>query len=250
MLILPSRRISQPQAAVGINWGNPLANGLISAWVPAVLIKDGSASQPLGGSRVVGLYGAGVLFNGTSDSISLGARALYASSGTRIALIKVGSASGTRNISAMGTGGTGFRLNGTGIEIVSTLVASVHLAASAVSANEVCSVAIGYESFNTAIYKNGNVLSTQTTNTVPSLTSTADYIGQTGAGSQFFDGTIYAHLSFNRKLRDAEIRLLSANPWQIFRPAARAIWVPDAVGGGGDASNAPRYFHRTQSGQA
>lgn len=53
---------------------------------------------------------------------------------------------------------------------------------------------------------------------------------------------------FNRKLSDAEIKSLSDNPWQIFQPAARAIWVP--VGAAGGASNAPRYFHRTQSGQA
>lgn len=149
----------------------------------------------------------------------------------------------------MGTGGTGFRLNGTGIEIVNTGVAVVHTAASAISASEVCSVAIGYEAFNTAIYKNGDVISTQTANTVPSLTSTADYLGQTGASSQYFDGTIYVHLSFNRKLRNAEIRALSHNPWQIFQPSPRAIWTTITVPVG-SASNAPRYFHRTQSGQA
>jgi hypothetical protein len=242
-------RTSQPQLQAGIDWGNPLANGLISFWTPAGLIKTTSASAPSGGARVGGIYGAGVLLNGTSESLALGAGALSAPTGTRIALIKVGSASGTRNISAMGTGGTGFRLNGTSIEIVNTLVASIHAATSAVSSGEVCSVAIGYTAFNTAIYKNGKVLSAQTTNTTPSLASTADYIGQTGASSQYFDGVIYAHLSFNRKLRDAEIKALSDNPWQILQPTNRSIWSFN-VAAVGTVSNAPRYFHRTQSCQA
>lgn len=53
---------------------------------------------------------------------------------------------------------------------------------------------------------------------------------------------------WNRALSDAEIKSLSENPWQIFQPTNRAIVVPVVASVG--ASNAPRYFHRTQSGQA
>lgn len=46
-------------------------------------------------------------------------------------------------------------------------------------------------------------------------------------------------------LNGTQVRSLLENPWQVFAPLERNIFQPVAAGG---ASNAPRYFHRTQSG--
>lgn len=43
-------------------------------------------------------------------------------------------------------------------------------------------------------------------------------------------------------------RKLSENLWQIYAPLPRRLWVGAAAVGG--ASNAPRYFHRTQAGMS
>jgi hypothetical protein len=48
-------------------------------------------------------------------------------------------------------------------------------------------------------------------------------------------------------LNATQARSLLENPWQVFAPLERNIFQPVAAGG---ASNAPRYFHRTQSGQS
>jgi hypothetical protein len=60
-------------------------------------------------------------------------------------------------------------------------------------------------------------------------------------------GSLYLAVFFDYVLSDSEIKSYSSNPWQVFAPLERNIFQPVAAGG---ASNAPRYFHRTQSGQS
>lgn len=73
-------------------------------------------------------------------------------------------------------------------------------------------------------------------------------IGSRGNGTTegYRDGVALAAM-FNRAPSAKEIASVSANLWQLFA-TSRPIWEPAA--GGGGQSNAPRYFHRTQSGQA
>jgi hypothetical protein len=68
------------------------------------------------------------------------------------------------------------------------------------------------------------------------------------AGGTFL-GDVYLAAFWSRKLANDEIKSLYVNPWQIFAPIQREIWTGPTVAIGG-ASNAPRYFHRTQAGQA
>ena len=49
----------------------------------------------------------------------------------------------------------------------------------------------------------------------------------TPAGSYgYFQGSVHLALVYNRVLSDAEVRALSSNPWQVFAPVERQIWVP------------------------
>lgn len=66
-------------------------------------------------------------------------------------------------------------------------------------------------------------------------------------GSRWFDHRVYsvnfAHafsMLWTRELTDSEAEDLSENPWQIFMPQARRIWImPAAAGGGGVVGTSP-----------
>lgn len=222
----------QPQVAVGIDWSNPLARGLISAWTPATgLVLPGRNVPANGGTPTASKYGAGRAFNGTSDAISLGGEALAHGSSSRFALIRVGSAVSTRTISAGGNGGTGFRLNGTGVEIVITGVSVALAAAGAVAASGLYALGISCATSDLEIFKDGVSIASTSASGPGTTDNNTDYLGQNGAGAQFFDGSLFLHLSWNRRLSAAEHARINANPWQLFAPLQRTISAPAAAGG-------------------
>lgn len=45
----------------------------------------------------------------------------------------------------------------------------------------------------------------------------------------FGDKTVLLAASWDRALADAELLSLSLNPWQLFQPQDRSIWVPTSV---------------------
>jgi Concanavalin A-like lectin/glucanases superfamily len=230
-LTLKAPWTSQPQIAVGVDWSNPLAYGLLSAWTPAtgLVLRAGGVTSPVGATPDQGFYGKGRTFNGTSDSMSLGENALSHTAASRFALIKVGSAVGPRNISAGGIGGLGFRLNDTAIEVVNTGVIVLLSAAGSVSAGQLCSVGCSYKTSDTRIYRNGAQIASAIIGGVLTDNNT-DFFGQNGASAQYFDGTLFLHLSWDRALSDAEQLSINTNPWQIFAPIQRKIWVPISGG--------------------
>lgn len=61
--------------------------------------------------------------------------------------------------------------------------------------------------------------------------STTYFLGR-GASSLFFNGVMHDVSLWRRKISDNEVREWSANPWQVYRPIQRRIWVPVAGGGG------------------
>lgn len=58
------------------------------------------------------------------------------------------------------------------------------------------------------------------------------WIGRRYDGVTQLDGKIYYVLLFNRVLNDFEIRSISQNPWQIFKPMPRRIFAEAGAGGG------------------
>lgn len=220
----------QPQEAAQLSreW---VDRGLQSVWLPGVLLLPGGCRVAGGGTATVGPFGSGTVFNGTNQSIALGRDALSHGRGARIAWTRIGSASGSRNISAGGNAGTGFRVNGTTVEIVNT-GASVDLAAtSAVSAGETCVLGMSAEPFNLRLYKNGVLLTSRIDRGTGNASNNLDTLGQTGTGSQYLDGAVFMHVSFSGRLSDEDQSALAQDPWQLFEPLS--IWVP--VSGGSSA---------------
>lgn len=216
----------QPQEAAQLSreW---VDRGLQSVWLPGVLLLPGGCRVAGGGSATVGPFGSGAVFNGTNQSIALGRGALSHGRGARIAWMRIGSASGSRNISAGGNAGTGFRINGTTVEIVNT-GASVDLAAtSAVSAGETCVLGMSAEPFNLRLYKNGVLLTSRIDRGTGNASNNLDTLGQTGTGSQYLDGAVFMHASFSVRLSDEDQAALAQDPWQLFEPLS--IWVPSSA---------------------
>lgn len=199
-------------------------------WLPDVLLLPGGVRVAGGGTATVGPFGAGSAFNGTNQSIALGRDALSHGRGARIAWLRVGSASGTRTISGGGNGGTSFRLNGTGVELINAGVQVDLSAASSVSAGEFCALGMSAESFNLRLYKNGALLASRSDRGTGSTVNNLDSLGQSGVSNQYFDGALFMHASFSARLSDEDQASLVQNPWQLFEQ--RRIWVPVSSSGG------------------
>ena len=92
-----------------------------------------------------------------------------------------------------------------------------------------------------------------TTGTVRAIGSASAGLGigcaPAGAGSANTQQTtsVICTVAFNVALPDGLMQIAGANPWNLFTPLARRLWIPVSAGG---ASNAPRYFHRTQAGMS
>jgi hypothetical protein len=84
-------------------------------------------------------------------------------------------------------------------------------------------------------YKNGVAFLTQTG--IADVGGTAwQYAAASGEGNT----TIQALLAFAQKaLSPQEMLLATSNPWQLFEPEERLIWIPDAVSAGGGATVIP-----------
>ena len=78
-------------------------------------------------------------------------------------------------------------------------------------------------------YKNGVGYTTATTTSFSGASATQTTIGSMSTGGDPFEGLIGNFCIWNRALSAAEIKSLSDNPWQIFAPQSRQIWVPTAV---------------------
>lgn len=74
-------------------------------------------------------------------------------------------------------------------------------------------------------YVNGILRGSGSAAETPALNTTANTSGL----GEF--GSVYLVVFFDYVLSDSEIKAYSANPWQLFAPDARRIWVPVAAGG-------------------
>lgn len=83
-----------------------------------------------------------------------------------------------------------------------------------------------------------NTLGTaQSSFSIPSLSQITTHTGGSATALDRF---------WLRRLSDAELRSLQINPWQIFAPISRRIWVPDVSAGGGSTYAAPHIYTSRQ----
>ena len=250
-------RTSQPQGAGSsrIDWSNPITRGL-------AVLRDGplgldgvTRATPVSGSVISGVGPIGLLASYTAGSTG-GHK--YASGN-----LTTGPATVFAVCTRRGTNAASLRLysetNGAaaGLDLASAGSTSDLTLTIGTSATSAQTVALGFFSgYDNTLIRIGVV----TDGVIPSpstklfrngLLQTASLINA-GSGSQNarstysmfgnnavnptgsprgWNGDIYLGLVWNRALSDSEIKSISNNPWQIFAPVSRQIWVP--VSGGG-----------------
>ena len=237
-------RTSQPQGAGSsrIDWSHPLTRGLVSAWSGAgngLLITRAGVFKKQPDAPVaskITRYGESTGALATSlTQITLPAGSFVSTiSGTRFALMRVNSAtSQCISASSATSGNLAFRVNNGDLQTVSVGVAVQLNVAAAVTNGELCAVAASVDqaSLTHKIYKNGVLLGSNSSGGISTAAGTPQILAN-GASTQQGDHGIALHLAYDRALSDAEIKSLSDNPWQIFAPIARNIWVPTAAAGG------------------
>lgn len=244
-LILPSRatRIVQPQGPVEVDWSNPLARDLLAVlalpqrlWLtktgPLIAVPSSAAFNQYPNPWGVALrhpssFALGyttptmpqiVGSNGSATLLSVVVPRGSAANDVSV----YGSGFGhkiTSNVAgAPGTFGCQFR-GGTAI-----------VAGSGVDPDmPIVVVARSIQSVEQSLWLGG--VKDPTTRAQTTTAMSSGLIGVTAARSG-----LMMNAYFMRALSDDEIRSLSANPWQLFKPASRSIIIGLGAGGGGGTS--------------
>lgn len=239
MLLLDAPFDSQPQEYAEIDWGNPLAAGLVHCTVgnnitnlagPALTPQFGTTEfsgwdGPVPGividnARVQG--GITPSFQGVSctglclhtpTSLNAGGRLVMGaftnadSSNCRFEISTTALTAGYRNAlneSAFSTG------------IITPQAGQTYLHGGRWTDNGV------------ELFVDGRLIATNTTTGNAQIRNRVSLGGDDTYGGNWYIGTIHASFWWNRPLTDDEIRSVSANPWQLFR-APVDYWVPSAT---------------------
>ena len=232
-------RTRQPQTPTGIDWGNPITKGLQFAVVPfsrlTEVVNNGVLTYDTGATYQDDVTGRGLFFNGTTDGISLPGSA--SSAYTVFGLVNINAANATRNVMSLGTGAAyAVQLradSGNWSFYQSTATGGTDLLAGetgTVVAGKVTAIAGTWDGLSViSLYRDG--LQRASTVALTIRGSTSARVGQDNFGAkQGWSGSIYIALMWARALTAAEHVSLAANPWQIFSPLIRKIWVPAAGG--------------------
>jgi hypothetical protein len=251
-LLRPTVWTQQPQQAVGIDWSNPITRGLQFAITPTVTLPFSDSSIKTASRNGIAYdYGAsrqtqvahqpGMQLTGALTLV-VGCRARTFSNYSPL-ISKTDSADTNQPFELrLGDSATGAGLS---VARANTSVKVFTVGGSAVTANTDLLIATTFpsgliEAVPTFYY--GQLGGSLTINASPAPAGGGSgaatdiggkiYVGRRAGGVTQLDGLIYFSYGFNRVLSAAEIRSLSANPWQIFAPIRRQLFVADAGGGG------------------
>lgn len=233
---LRTPRVSQPQGPTGIDWGNPITRGLVTATLPGMCQSAGaitptpqyqagvkqSVSRLGAVARTVANFGVSLgdqpKFNfGTQDFTMFCVVSPVARTGTQVAVGRYNATSGSYWLGYTG-GAVAFSVSG--VNASCTAPAGV--------TDTLCGVR---SAGSITAYANG--VSGSAVAAAGSVTATGILaIGVFGSYNSYYCVGDYALTAiWDRALSKTEILALSLNPWQIFAPDARNIWVPVAAGG-------------------
>lgn len=236
---------SQPQQAVGIDWSNPITRGLVIAEnhsnprlaaFNSPTKKIGASYRGTGGvaTRFVSASSQYLKQSNTSlTNYPLTFLSVFQRASRPFDGVLIGIGAGTNrqilyvnqdNIACFsGAGATTAQAVSTNTELSIYGPGDVSCAVGVVSAAN-----------SRSVYLDGVLVGSNST-TVSTGASNTAVIGcywNNDAPSTYFNGDIYLSLAWNRSLSDAEVKSLSQNPWQIFKPLPRRIFVPAPTAGG------------------
>ena len=237
-IITPTMWTSQPQYPVGINIANPITRGLVAAYPLSANARDSAGSRNAivvsGTSNIATKYGVATKFNGTSDYIQLPTTDMISAGSLVVScwfekilsppeeVIFSFNGSSYNSIAGFYQSFLIFGNNNWqyGIPIANVLVGWNHLV---------------YSRSTNTIFLNGVVPATSAANYFTSPPVGNHSIGNrlNGPSPRYFNGGIRDVLIFNRELALNEARSLYENPFQVYAPQPRRIWVP-VSGSGGD----------------
>ena len=247
MLVLPSQtRISQPQSVASIDWSNPITKGLVFAYNAGSGLVDLVSEKTL---TVAGSVDRQVDSNGSYIYTAASADVAYCTlaqsipttgSVSVIELSKVNNTTTTRKRSVRLAGAIGSVIshdysNGSAANDIVAVQdsASQFPDANFVSyaSNTLYSAYYSHTSGNQyPVFMRNGVAATSNANTGNGTRKeaiTSVYIGNNSSGFPL-TGKNYLLLVYNRTLSSAEQVSLRANPWQIFKPDRRTIFLPAA----------------------
>ena len=240
-------RYTQPQTLVGIDWSNPITRGLLVAVNGATLtdLVSGKLVTQVGSSaKVVSQKGVSYNFDGSSyvsvpiswaagpyTLFSFGVSTSNASNQIYCGIANSGSSTHTAEIYREKTNSSALF-----IEITGGSSAQTTNVPNSSSINNFYAIAgVAYATNNRVCYVNGVAIA--------SVSSTLSFVSAidvfnvgverySGALAGKFIGAIPVSCLWTRALSGTEVKSLSDNPWQIFAPIQRRIWVPASVASG------------------
>lgn len=255
-LLRPTVWTQQPQSPVEIDWSNPITQGLVNAaningGSPAYNLVLGKPA-PTGGTLTPSAFAMGYGKKFASAAIQF-PLSVYTGAETMLSVCRPTTVDANlraimhrRNTTTIGVAQAGATMwllaydNAIGLQLIAwqssgaTCVA-INSGSANVASNETL-VAVGVVPGNgltAALYKNGNLVNSATQSAALMNTVVTTEVGGMHANntSRYFAGDQSLALHWNRALSDAEIRSISANPWQIFKPIPRRLFVPVSSGG-------------------
>lgn len=242
-IIVPSRRVwtRQPQRSVDIDWSNPITRGLWFAHNPASgSYGQKSANTPSGEiGRKISEAGVNDLFSGSQTREFLNTSGAPLSGA--LSILVVGFRSSSSNVLPLITRQSGGQAGGLEITLynlygspASRVYSTYHDGTSqrnfnAAYVNGVAASANGAP--DTIIGKDYAIA--VRADSIPAQSSGVNIkLGGTSfGGSYYLIGGVSLAAVWDRKLADAELKSLSSNPWQIFKPRTRRTIIDLGAGG-------------------
>lgn len=223
-IIVPQRRIwtRQPQQAVEIDWSNPITTGIAFAAYPAAGDVISMAQPVLSGSSTIGINAAGRSYKSPSTQIpgawTFSVNIPSSFDITVICLFRdIMEATATPSVPTLEFNSAEVvKFSSTGTQSVFSSTGNASTTITNLTAGTIYSLA-GVKRINSQEqYVNGELRTTNVTGNraVGEITSVS--VGRPGGANNIENCEYIAVFYFRRALSPTEIRLISANPWQIF----------------------------------
>lgn len=233
-------RTSQPQGPARVDWSNPITWGLVVAFAPSVSgnnLIDGDPTKANATANKFGAKGKSSTFTGlVSTSASLASTNWSFLTHFKTAE-SLGAQESILGRSTFGANNKGFGFNST--HAAPTYDGAIYAGNSytvigkptggALAANTEYCIAGTYDGTNGRGFSNGARTVGPTAVGSINLGERFAINANSDGGVDVGSAQVYITLVFNRALSDAEVKSLSDNPWQIFAPDSKALWVPAAV---------------------
>jgi len=257
-------RTRQPQQPVGIDWSNPITRGLVSCvdkdgreFVSGdSLVKTGDlTAKPTAKGLAIGSAGSAYFSRASFNNVAP-TNTAFTVAGT----VALGSTSQTNKYLAYQANSGGFNQASVIFGYVSGNI-EFYVAGFTgdsprtgsqipIADTQPHTFAYSYDGVNWVGYLDG-VVAFETTRTFNiNLTTVTEGALLSAGNSNIADAYLLGWSTFNRGLSKPELRELTANPWQIFQPTNRAIWIPVSVSTSATVSGALTTENSTVSASA